>query len=228
MKGLVIAILFLVVKLISASFNKEMTTTIEAGKKECFFQHVKLGETIDLDYQVIDGGHGDLDVSFELFDPMGKVILVDYKRSDNIHRHEATVSGDYRFCFDNSFSSFNRKTVFFELIVESEVSEDEDNDLKDVFDELRAEEVYDMKVQDIQESIIRIRTHLTRARQLQDLLRSFEARDRNVAEENYFKVNAWSFFQVAAMLAVGTLQVILVKSLFDTNSKVHKIWSKLS
>lgn len=226
MKGIVFALLCLFMRSIEA-YNKEMTVNIDAGKRECFYHSVKLGETIDLDYQVIDGGHGDLDVSFELLDPMNKVIYVDYKRSDNIHRHEAKMSGDYKFCFDNTFSSFSRKTVFFELIVESDGDTEEDK-WEDMFEGLRPEEVYDMKVQDIQESIIRIRTHLTRARQLQDLLRSFEARDRNVAEENYFKVNAWSFFQVVAMIAVGTLQVIMVRSLFDTNSKVHKIWSKLS
>uniref|UniRef100_A0A6B2ECV7 Putative membrane trafficking protein emp24/gp25l/p24 family n=1 Tax=Phlebotomus kandelakii TaxID=1109342 RepID=A0A6B2ECV7_9DIPT len=225
MKGIVLALLCVLMRSIEASYNKEMTTTIDAGKKECFYHSVKVGETIDLDYQVIDGGHGDLDVSFELFDPMNKVIFVDYKRSDNIHRHEAKIPGDYKFCFDNTFSSFSRKTVFFELIVEAETDEDQ---WEDTFEGLRPEEVYDMKVQDIQDSIVRIKTHLTRARQLQDLLRSFEARDRNVAEENYFKVNAWSFFQVAAMVAVGTIQVIMVRSLFDTNSKVHKIWSKLS
>ncbi|XP_059618671.1 transmembrane emp24 domain-containing protein 5 [Phlebotomus argentipes] len=226
MKGIAFAFFYVLMRSIGA-YNTEMTTTIDAGSKLCFFHSVKLGETIDLDYQVIDGGHGDLDVSFELFDPMSKVIFVDYKRSDNIHRHEAKVSGDYKFCFDNTFSSFSRKTVFFELIVEKDGEVDEENKWED-FEGLRPEEVYDMKVQDIQESIVRIRTHLTRARQLQDLLRSFEARDRNVAEENYFKVNAWSFFQVVAMVAVGTIQVIMVRSLFDTNSKVHKIWTKLS
>lgn len=59
------------------------------------------------------------------------------------------------------------------------------------------------------------------------MLRSHEARDRNMAEENYFKVNAWSFFQIIIMLGVGFCQVVMVKSLFDTESKAHKLWSKM-
>lgn len=59
------------------------------------------------------------------------------------------------------------------------------------------------------------------------MLRSHEARDRNAAEENYFKVNAWSFFQIIVMVSVGFCQVVMVKSLFDTDSKAHKLWRKM-
>lgn len=61
---------------------------------------------------------GDLDISFELQNPHGHPIVTEYKKSDNIHRFDVLVEGDYRYCFDNSFSSFNTKTVFFELIIE--------------------------------------------------------------------------------------------------------------
>lgn len=44
--------------------EREMTTSIEAGSKDCFYQYIKSGETIDIEYQVIDGGHGDLDIRF--------------------------------------------------------------------------------------------------------------------------------------------------------------------
>lgn len=44
--------------------EREMTTSIEAGSKDCFYQYIKAGETLDIEYQVIDGGHGDLDIRF--------------------------------------------------------------------------------------------------------------------------------------------------------------------
>jgi len=44
--------------------EREMTTPIEPGTKDCFYQYVKAGETLDIEYQVIDGGHGDLDIRF--------------------------------------------------------------------------------------------------------------------------------------------------------------------
>lgn len=206
-----------------------MTVVIDAGKRECFYQNGKAGEMIDIEYQVIDGGHGDLDINFQLIEPGGRVVYNDLKRSDNVHRYQIPFDGDYYFCFDNRISSFNRKVVFFELIIDRE---DENGDpsswRNDEFDGLTPEEFYDVKVDDIKEAVGKIRTHLSRARQIQDYLRSTEARDRNMAEENNFKVNAWSMFQVLVMLAVGGLQVIMVKSLFDTNSKIHKIWGKFS
>lgn len=97
--------------------------------------------------QVVDGGHGDLDTSFELTEPTGRIIVADFKKSDNIHRHRVTLEGDYRFCFDNTFSRFNSKTVFFELIIESENgSQEEDDWNSDILEGLTPDEFYDVKV----------------------------------------------------------------------------------
>lgn len=208
----------------SASLEREMTVSIDPRKEDCFYQPAKPGDIIEFEYQVIDGGHGDLDITFHLVDPTGRILVADYKKSENNHRAEATNAGDYRFCFDNTFSAFNAKTVFFELVIEgddnSEWGSDENIDLQG----LRAEDVYEMKVQDIQEVMNSVRNHLTKVRHMQEILKSVEARDRNVVEENFFKVNTLSFVQICIMLAVGFIQVVMVKSLFDDNSKVHKVW----
>ena len=52
-----------------------------------------------------------------------------------------------------------------------------------------------------------MRTHLIKVRHIQDTLRAFEARDRNVAESNYVRVNYWSIIQIGVMLLVGLIQV---------------------
>lgn len=85
--------------------------------------------------------------SFELAEPSGRIVYADFKKSDNIHRHKAPADGDYRFCFDNTFSSFNKKTVFFEIIIEMEDgSHDTEDWSNDIFEGLSPEEYYDMKV----------------------------------------------------------------------------------
>lgn len=85
--------------------------------------------------------------SFELAEPNGRIVYADFKKSDNIHRHKAPTDGDYRFCFDNTFSSFNKKTVFFEIIIETEDgSQDTEDWSNDIFEGLTPEEYYDMKV----------------------------------------------------------------------------------
>ncbi|XP_052868475.1 transmembrane emp24 domain-containing protein 5 [Anopheles cruzii] len=211
-----------------SALQKEITINVEPGRIDCFYEQAKAGQTIDIEYQVIDGGHGDLDISFEMAEVTGRTIVTDYKKSDNIHRHPVHYDGEFKFCFDNEFSRHNSKTVFFELIIERE-GELEDTAWADIdlLEGLTPEEFYDMKVQDMEDAIKRVRNNLTKARQLQDMLRSHEARDRNVAEENYFKVNVWSFFQILVMIAVGVLQVFMVKSLFDVDSRAYKLLTKL-
>jgi len=45
-----------------------------------------------------------------------------------VHRLKASETGDYSFCFDNSFSQFSKKTVFFELFIASPDDDDDDDD----------------------------------------------------------------------------------------------------
>uniref|UniRef100_A0A182JAD0 GOLD domain-containing protein n=1 Tax=Anopheles atroparvus TaxID=41427 RepID=A0A182JAD0_ANOAO len=56
-----------------AALQKEMTISVGPGKVDCFYEVAKAGQTIDIEYQVIDGGHGDLDISFELAEFLCKV-----------------------------------------------------------------------------------------------------------------------------------------------------------
>lgn len=205
--------------------EKELTISVEPRREDCYFQTAKKGEAIDVEYQVIDGGHGDLDITFHLADPSGRILVADFKKPENNHRIEVDTDGDYKFCFDNTFSSYNTKTIFVELIVENEDDQWGDGDID--LQGLRPEEVYELKVEDIQEIVNNVRNQLTKAQQLQSLVKSTEARDRNVAEENYFKVNTYSMFQIGIMMIVGFIQVIMVRSLFDDKSKAHNIWKKL-
>ncbi|XP_065170089.1 transmembrane emp24 domain-containing protein 5-like [Atheta coriaria] len=204
--------------------EREMTVNVEPRKEDCFFQNVKVGDKIDIEYQVIDGGLGDLDITFLLADPNGRILAADYKKSENNHRVDAELDGDYKFCFDNTFSSFNVKTVFFEMIIDRDNDDSWENpsNLGNI-----PEETYELTVEEIQEAVNRVRVNLKSIRHLQDAIKSTEARDRNIAEENYFKVNTFSWVQIAVMATVGIVQVVMVRSLFDDKSKVHGIWKKM-
>lgn len=210
-------------------YEGELTVIIEAGKTDCFYQFAKTDDTIDIEYQVIDGGHGDLDINFQLIESNGRILLSDYKKSENVHRIKIENDGNYRFCFDNSFSTFNKKTVFFEITIENDnnlnnIGNDNDRDSY----EFSPEEIYEIKIQDIMDYITRIHNLLTKSRQLQDIIKSHEARDRNIVEENFFKVNTWSIFQICFMIIIGGLQVYMVRSIFETNCKVNTIFKKLN
>lgn len=210
---------------IVSSIERELTISIDAGKEDCYFHASKIGDVIDIEYQVLDGGHGDLDIIFHLVDPTGRILVADYKKPENNHRVDATIDGDYKFCFDNTFSSFNTKTVFFELIIEND--DNTEWGKEDLNFEGLPHDQYEVTIDDVQERINTVRTNLNKIRHYQDQFKSLEVRDRNIIEEVFFFVNAYSFLQLIIMSLVGLVQVIMIKSLFDDSSKVHLLWKKI-
>ncbi|XP_030036550.2 transmembrane emp24 domain-containing protein 5 [Manduca sexta] len=197
------------------AYEKDMTFTVQAGKMDCFYQKVLPNEVIDIEYQVIDASHGELDISFQLADPVGRVIVADYKKPENSHQHTAALNGDYRFCFDNSFSTFSQKTVFFDLLIDTEEVEDKDYDEDKELELGNAAETYMMRVRDISESVNRVRDNVSAAKRLQELHSAHEARDRNLAEDMCDRVMTWSLAHMVVMMIVGVIQVLFVKSLFQ-------------
>ena len=67
---------------------------------------------------------------------------------------------------------------------------------------------------------------LDQTEELQKHFRRIEAHDRSLMEENFTRVNTWSAFQLVVMIAVGLLQVFMIRSLFDERSSLHRIWKR--
>ncbi|XP_077202187.1 transmembrane emp24 domain-containing protein 1 isoform X1 [Paroedura picta] len=164
----------------------------------------------------IIGGAG-LDVDFSLESPAGELLVEEYRRSDGLHTIEPTEMGDYKLCFDNSFSTLSEKLVFFELIFDSP---QEDEDLAGWAEMAEPEETLDIKMEDIKGSIETVKSRLERSLQMQALLRAFEARDRNLQESNLSRVTFWSAVNLSVLLVVSFLQVSLLKSLFENKRRV--------
>jgi len=68
-----------------------------------------------------------------------------------------------------------------------------------------------------------VRNYLNKARDLQDLIKAAEAKDRSTVEETFFKVNTYSLFILTLMIFLSFLQIVMVKSIFDSDSKIYKI-----
>lgn len=62
--------------------------------------------------------------------------------------------------------------------------------------------------------------HLERTRQIQTLLRTFEARDRYLLEDNLWRVSFWSCVNLLVMLAVAVTQIYTLQRLFDNTKRV--------
>ncbi|XP_006875182.1 PREDICTED: transmembrane emp24 domain-containing protein 1 [Chrysochloris asiatica] len=194
----------------------EFTFLLPAGRKQCFYQSAPANASLETEYQVI-GGAG-LDVDFSLESPQGVLLVSESRKADGVHTVEPTEAGDYRLCFDNSFSTISEKLVFFELIFDSLQDDEEVEGWAEALGWAEAaepEEMLDVKMEDIKESIESMRTRLERSIQMLTLLRAFEARDRNLQEGNLERVNFWSAVNVAVLLLVAVLQVCTLKRFFQ-------------
>jgi len=225
--------LFLFIKIILLSFiscvEREMTVNIEAGKEECFFESVPKDNTLTVEYQVVDGGSGqlsELDINFRLIHPQGQPIFAEFKKPDGAHTHRSDEAGDYKICFDNKFSYMSSKVIYFEILNVNE--EEEYDDLAGLFedDEDLPEEYYDVQVTDIESQLKKIKEDIVKARHLQDQIRVTDLKDRSIAEHNFERVNFMSTFYVIILCFSGVAQVLLVRSLFDDKSKINPLWKK--
>ncbi|XP_006898843.1 PREDICTED: transmembrane emp24 domain-containing protein 1 [Elephantulus edwardii] len=194
----------------------EFTFLLPAGRKQCFYQSAPANASLETEYQVI-GGAG-LDVDFSLESPQGVLLVSESRKAEGLHTVEPTEAGDYRLCFDNAFSTISEKLVFFELIFDSLQDDEEVEGWAEAMgwaDAVEPEEMLDVKMEDIKESIESMRTRLERSIQILTLLRAFEARDRNLQESNLEQVNFWSAVNGAVLLLVAVLQVCTLKRFFQ-------------
>ncbi|KAM6956891.1 transmembrane emp24 domain-containing protein 1a [Aplochiton taeniatus] len=199
------------------SQDAEFTFILPAGSTECFYQTTVKNGSIEVEYQVIAGAG--LDVGFTLISPSGFRLASDFRRSDAIHTMEPTEAGDYRLCFDNSFSKLSEKMVFFEVITEGQ-----DGDAPGAVeweDMAMPEGMVEYKMEDIRETMDSVHRHLERSRQAQTTLRAFEARDRYLLEDNLWRVSFWSCVNLLVMLTVAVTQIYTLRRLFDDKNRVR-------
>ncbi|TKS68997.1 Transmembrane emp24 domain-containing protein 1 p24 family protein gamma-1 [Collichthys lucidus] len=199
------------------SLDSEFTFLLPAGRSECFFQTAVKNGTMEVEYQVIAGAG--MDVDFTILSPEGDRLIVESRRSDGVHVVEPTHEGDYQICFDNSFSRFSEKMVFFEIIIEGQGGDVGGDDEWAGLEEPDGS-LLEYKLEDIRESMESLHRRLERSRQVQTVLRAFEARDRNLLEDNLWKVSFWSCASVLVMLCVAFTQVYTVRKLFDDRRRV--------
>ncbi|XP_029772256.1 transmembrane emp24 domain-containing protein 1 [Suricata suricatta] len=194
----------------------EFTFLLPAGRKQCFYQSAPANASLETEYQVAGPAGLRLPPSLPL-----KVRLVGHSGSGVSvclsSRVEPTEAGDYKLCFDNSFSTISEKLVFFELIFDSL---QDDEEVEGWAEAVEPEEMLDVKMEDIKESIETMKMRLERSIQMLTLLRAFEARDRNLQEGNLERVNFWSAVNVAVLLLVAVLQVCTLKRFFQDKRPV--------
>uniref|UniRef100_A0AAY4C6Q2 GOLD domain-containing protein n=1 Tax=Denticeps clupeoides TaxID=299321 RepID=A0AAY4C6Q2_9TELE len=202
----------------------DFTFLLPAGSTECFFQSATENSSMEVEYQVIAGSS--LDVGFTLISPSGHRLASDFRSADGIHTIDPAENGDYRFCFDNSFAKFSDKMVFVEVILGGPGEENfQAGDWEqDVLLEYRMEDirvrnnlVWDNRF--VSTSTISP-SNLERSRQMQTVLRAFEARDRYLLEDNLWRVSFWSCINLLVVVVVAFTQVFTLRRLFHNKKKI--------
>lgn len=205
--------------------NHRLSIFAEAGRMECYHQHVAASEHIRVEYEVIHGGQAEAHINFVLMDPQLQLLAKDHKLAKQQHELIANETGVYKLCFDNTISTFNQKILVFTLQVM--LDNQDEFDRQKLIKDMETDYLFDRTYRHMHDYIHKISVNLMRSRQSQDYIRIHEARDRKLAESNFTLVNNWSCAQLIAMILVGLLQVFMLRSIFETDGTIYKFWKKI-
>ncbi|VDK65313.1 unnamed protein product [Onchocerca ochengi] len=206
------------------------TVIVPAGKTECYGFTIVNGKyrSFEVDFQVIAGGG--LDITFYITSPTGLRLINDLKHTDGTHKVDLNMVGagygDYLFCFDNTFSIQSDKRVFFELFLL-----DAQGHFLGGFDQqinVGAELLHtlDTRVDHFQNVTTNVKNNLNTIERLQRQYASIELADRTAIERSYEMINFWSVLHLFVMLFALSVQVYMVRSLFEENSRIGRILRK--
>lgn len=231
-----IAIIILTLSIIGPQeiFESDVNMRVDAGTRTCIFEKGKSQQIMEFFYQVLDGQHGELDISVDVYDPKGTRIIADHKKSQNSIIMDLEHDGDYVFCLDNTHSLMNSKLVFVYVVIEdrhkrgegevSVVGEDgEEHKEEEIIEWVGLNEngeTYTIPVTTIIDSLAHILNYVVRARHMLDVYSATKTRDGYLALEDTFVVDVWSAFQITFMICVGMLQVYLIKRLFNGQCRI--------
>ncbi|CAL8303524.1 unnamed protein product [Merluccius merluccius] len=177
------------------------------------------GALVEGSMQVVVIAGAGLDVGFTLISPSGYRMVSDFRRSNGIHTVDATQDGDYRLCFDNSYSMLSEKMVFFKVAVDGQGISGRGAEEWGGVEEDATDSLVDYKLEDIRTTLDSVYRRLETSRRVQTLLRTTEARDRYLLEDNLWRVSFGSALGLLVVVAVAAAQVYTLRRLFDDRAR---------
>jgi protein ERP2 len=201
-----------------------MRLVINPGEYFCLHQFLAPNLYLHNDVLVISPNK--LDISYKIYSAKKEVI-----------KHEKEIgfwakfhtnyegSGEYRFCFDNTYSLINEKLVFFGLTTNNEYQDPEFLNLEKYkylaeTDKLGGE--LDSKIGEFKRTLDKMLVQFGEVQRIQDMYKEHERISRIVAEMTYAFVNIWSMLSISMMVVSSISQVFFFKCLFDNNSRVGR------
>jgi protein ERP2 len=189
---------FLAALFVSSS-GVELTFELPDNAKECFYEVIEKDTQSTLEFQVVTGGHYDVDVTIEA--PNGQILYNQVKKQFDSFPFKADVSGAYAVCFSNEFSTFSHKLIYMDFQVGDEAP------LPGLGEHHTAMTQMESAAQVIHEN-------LNTAIDTQTYFRLRESQGRKRAEDLNERVLWWSAGQTLAILVIGVGQVMILKNFF--------------
>lgn len=183
----------------------ELTFELPDNAKQCFHEDVTENNPVTLEFQVVTGGHYDVDMTFE--GPGNVQLYKGVKKQFDTVKLTATKAGVYTACFSNEFSTFSHKLVYMNFQV------GEEKPLPGVNEHYSA-------MTKMESSSDAAHNNLNTIMEYQTHHRLREAQGRKRAEDLNARVFYWSLGETVAMLAVFIGQVFILKGFFTDRKPI--------
>ncbi|KAK5682984.1 hypothetical protein LTS10_004512 [Elasticomyces elasticus] len=207
------SLLALVGLLASYASATALTYKLVPNEKECFYTQVSnAGAKIAFYFAVSSGGN--FDINYVVYGPAkeaGKerVILEGEKERQGDFVFTANEVGEYRFCFDNTVSTFTDKVVDFEIAVENEARSQLPQRAGASPEQLSG----------VEETILKLSGQVSTLTRQQKYFRTRENRNFSTVRSTEKRIFNFSLMEVIMMVAMACLQVFIVRQFFTGGRK---------
>lgn len=186
---------------IAIAFGVELTFELPDNARQCFHEEIPVGEKCTIEYQVVTGGHHDVDMTLE--GPHNRILVKDIKKQYNTFTWTTDVAGIYTACFSNEFSTFSHKLVYMDFQVG-----DQDDEIPGLSKHVTAMTQMETSTATIHENLVATVDYQTHHK-----LRESQGRKR--AEDLNERVLYWSIGETIIILIIGIGQVVILKNFFS-------------
>ncbi|KAK5166464.1 uncharacterized protein LTR77_008007 [Saxophila tyrrhenica] len=184
-----------------------LTYKLVPNEKECFYSFVdKKDAKIAFYFAVQSGG------SFDSPGPQQgreRVIMEGEKERQGDFVFTATEVGEYRFCFDNSVSTFSDKVVDFEITVENEARAALPQKAGANPEQLGG----------VEETVTKLSGQVSTLTRQQKYFRTRENRNFSTVRSTERRIFNFNLIEGGLMVAMACLQVFIVKMFFTGGRK---------
>ncbi|CAD0053341.1 hypothetical protein D6D23_00573 [Aureobasidium pullulans] len=191
-----------------------LTYKLPPNGKECFYSHIEQkGAKVAFYFAVQSGGSFDVDYSVHGPTPepgKERVILDGTKERQGDFVFTANEAGEYRFCFDNSISTFADKMIDFEISIENEP---------------RAASIPSKQGANVEQtsalenSVLKLSGQLSTITRQQKYFRTRENRNFSTVRSTEQRIFNFSIIESLMMVGMAGLQVFIVRMFFQTGRK---------